>query len=681
MAPSTWTTVNGQTTRRPGVFSKTDGSALAGVGPASRGILALLLESPYGGSPLTINDISNAGQFKRLIPDPLGTPLAKCLFNPSADPRIPSGVTGVKVIRVNPALRASLTVGADPDMKINAYDWGVFGNSVQVKMETGTLASSKKVTAVLGSTTEVKDSIVVNTPVLNLSLTDSITDVDVTAHVNTASVAPRHTLGEAGASSVAIHQAVSIAEAHTWTPAAGDSVAFDSKITFQTVTAQTGKTATVIGIDKATGLPVTDTVNCTNTPTSTTHDFSAVTSIQIPGTLATDTTVAVSWYAFDLSPVTFNTIGKVIAKVQTQADRGFAATAGIGQTTFAIADMDAAGPTSLPGAGTVVPFLAQLYYLITAINSNFTLITAERVTATGDAIPTNFGPTALAGGTDGVADLAAYTAGLNLLKSQDVSHVVCMTTDASVAAALKDHVQYMAGIGRNERYGFVGLPAKSSKADIQSAIVALADRNIVPWINEVGLYDYTGTPTVYGPEYEALAEAACDCGRSNEYGLTWTYPDFLAVYENPGSGAANWTSQDDAETLLGYAANFCSYNPANSIWRVERAVTAHLIDDNPIFTSAYANESANFSTKNVRRRIETMIGHGVFTGTAEDVRQLTLTELQRQVTAKEIKAYDPRSVTVVDLGNGFDVDYMAAFTEELLFVNQTAHAVRIPTSA
>jgi hypothetical protein len=117
------------------------------------------------------------------------------------------------------------------------------------------------------------------------------------------------------------------------------------------------------------------------------------------------------------------------------------------------------------------------------------------------------------------------------------------------------------------------------------------------------------------------------------------------------------------------------------MWRVERAVTAHLIDDNPIFTSAYANESANFSTKNVRRRIEKQIGRGDFTGSAEDVRRLAVTELNRQVTKKEIKGFIMTSVTVVDLGNGFDVDYEAAFAEETLFINQTAHAVRIPTSA
>jgi hypothetical protein len=678
--------INGQVTYGEGVYTSIDSSGVSGVSPAAKGVVALLMESPTGGQPKTPVRCSNAAVLRQYLTEPDATVVGNLLFNPSKDPRIPGGAAAVYFVRVNPATQASLTrndAGGDPAMKLLAYDYGVLGNDIQCKLEAGTSgAGYKKVTAVAGSTTEVADDIKVDNDVIGFEHTDSITDASVTVHATTVQIDPLGTLGALSTSGVVVSQNVTIGELHTWTVLATDSVAFDGKLTFTCAHAQTVD-FTIIGVRKDTGATVTETLSFVGDLTKTTaYAYSSITSITVPN-LTTDTTAVVNWYAFDMIKATYNTIAKVIARIQQKTANGFDATAKIANTGFLVADLDADGPKTLPLIGTEETFEAQLYYLIAGINANITLVDAERVTATGDDIPADFGLTNLTGGTDGVASTGTggdWDDGLTAIQDININHVVCLTTDAAVHALLGTHLTYMAGRGKNERNGFCGCPAQTNIGDLWTKTLALNNRNLSFCAQQINVYDHTGTATWFDPQYTAVLACGCDAGRLTDVSLIWANVDVLDVKDNPDDGADSWTVRDNLEDLLAHGVLVLRKDVATGLRKWSRDVTTYLTDQNPIFCSVYANESTNISVKNVRAVLEAVIGRGTFTGTVQTIRQIVLGELGRQKANNEIKDYDPRSIAITDFGNGFDVDYRFAPTEAVTWIRQTAHVARMSST-
>jgi len=590
-------------------------------------------------------------------------------------------------VRVNPAEQADLTcndAGGGAAMKLSAYEYGVLGNDIQCKLEPGTSGAGYKkftavFTAVYGDTTQVKDDIKVNTDVVEFTHVDSITDASVTAHVTNVCVDPLGTLGLLGTSGVLVAQQVVLAESHTWTVLATDSVAFDGKITFTCAHAQTVD-FTIIGVNKATGLTVTELLSFVGDLSKTTaYDYSSITSISCPN-LAVDVTVQLDWFAFDMIKATYNTLAKVVARIQQKTANGFNALIKIANSGFLVADLDADGPNALPAIGTAVGFEAQLYYLIAGINDNIGLVDASRVTATGDDIPLDFGLTNLVGGTDGVAADIDWTEALESIEELDINHVTCLTTTASHHALLSDHLTYMAGKGRNERNGFCGCPAQTNIGDLWTKTIALNDRNLAFCPQQIKVYDYTGTATWFDPQYTAVLAAGCDAGRRNDVSTVWANVDVLDVMDNPDDGTDSWTVRANLDDLISHGCMVLRKDVATGLRKWSRDVTTYLTDANPIFCSVYANESTNISVKNVRAVLNAMIGRGNFTGTSQTVKQITLSELQRQKDNNEIKDFDPKSIAITDLGNGFDVDYRFAPTEAVIWIRQTAHVARMSST-
>jgi len=103
-------TFNGITQFRPGGLTKVDASALAQVGLSTNGIVGLIGESSGGGQPGEIITIDDPALAK---PSFRGGALANAIrtvFDPSDDPRVPSGAFRTLNIRVNQGTRSSLTL-------------------------------------------------------------------------------------------------------------------------------------------------------------------------------------------------------------------------------------------------------------------------------------------------------------------------------------------------------------------------------------------------------------------------------------------------------------------------------------------------------------------------------------------------------------------------------------------
>ena len=89
----------------------------------------------------------------------------------------------------------------------------------------------------------------------------------------------------------------------------------------------------------------------------------------------------------------------------------------------------------------------------------------------------------------------------------------------------------------------------------------------------------------------------------------------------------------------------------------------------------------NVSTKIARQAVENRIGDRLFNGLAGVIKGLIAAELQRQIESGIIKSFAAKSISVKDIGDGFDVSYEIAPLEPVNFIRITAHIKRSPVSA
>ena len=101
-------TFNGITQFRPGGITKVDASALAQIGLSSNGIVGLIGEAEGGEEPGEIITIDDPALAKSSFRGDALANAIKIAFDPSDDPRVPSGAFRTLNIRVNQGVRASL---------------------------------------------------------------------------------------------------------------------------------------------------------------------------------------------------------------------------------------------------------------------------------------------------------------------------------------------------------------------------------------------------------------------------------------------------------------------------------------------------------------------------------------------------------------------------------------------
>jgi hypothetical protein len=121
--------------------------------------------------------------------------------------------------------------------------------------------------------------------------------------------------------------------------------------------------------------------------------------------------------------------------------------------------------------------------------------------------PAPISTTYLSGAVTGAAVTGDWTAALSLLQTLDVQHIVVLTSNPAIWAALDAHVQYMSTVAKRERRGYVG-PAIGTSVSAVEAIPATinSDRTSVTW---PGYYDYdpNGNYVLYAPYFSAALHA------------------------------------------------------------------------------------------------------------------------------------------------------------------------------
>lgn len=674
-------TVNGRTTYLPGVISTVDASALAGLGPAPRGYIGLIGAWPCGGAPKTAQILTSAGALKYLLPARDAAIISKLAFAPSTDPRIPGGAARIVLVRGNNATQGAkaFSKSAVDQVLFASRDYGGYVNNIAAKIENvGTMTAGRKVTITLGDATEVFDNLgdwgVFSATYTGGEAATMVCTVDPTDATNIVVVA---------------YSVTKLQAAFPYLPSA---MAFDGKVKIaipaQSIPSGTPSRAFVItGVlkvaygGKAAGATDTETLTVTSGGDATTlRDWSEITSIALTGGVL-DGTATITGNAFALPKATYDTVSKVVDRINTKTAKGFVATRVTTQTGFAMARMDKTTAASIAALTPV--FTANLDILITTVANKSALVTASRVSgATG--LPDAAGPSLLVGGADGEMGASDIDDCLTVLEKQFVNHVVVLTDQylagecdvGAVHKAVVTHCEYMAGPGRDERNGWCGIPTGQTKANLKEWRRDNGNSRHVAFLPQsLTIYDDTGSKVTLDPCYTALLAAACDAGRGDGEGLAWRYVDVLGITDEPNQ----WSVADNADELVENGLMLLENDLRGIRWI--RDVTTYGIDNNPVFCSVVANESLNNSTKNVRRALETVIGKSNWSGTRAIVKSLVLAELDRQVAAREIKAYDRNSVEIVDGGNSFDVGYKVAVIESIYWVRHNVHVVRIATAA
>lgn len=687
--------INGQLILTPGVYTRTVASALGGTNPAARGILAVITEAKAGGAPAQPVLLSNSSALRTWLKgDPyLAADLDKACFSPSKDPRIPNGAQAVIFVRANPADLATLTkaAGAVNEVVFSASDYGALGNNIKVKQAGGS-STGKKVTVTDGVTTDVIDNIGAN-PMLNVSYDDT----SETAYVNWVKgiVLPFDATNYDAGVYVrwnAKHASGSGATA-TWTWNSSVKLVVDGPISVTNLDSASGVDYVFHGVDKDTGLAANETVTFaahTATTKTTTTNWSSITSIVLPDLAGADVTFEADAIAMPAS--TYNTLGKVIDRINSKGgDYKFSASAPFtGRTSFLVTDMDrtsgANGTEFGSGAADVtIPgkdFAANLHYYVAAINAGTSLLTCAKAdNATG--LPDDF--TAyefLTGGADNTADGSDWQAALDSIKNVNVSAVWVNSVEASVLSKLNSHVYYANGRGRMERVGYVGIAeddgSTSTLSELRANIAALNYCGLAdPWVQPIKDYDLDGVVQTYGPQWGALRCAAMEQGRNAEDSILFATMDIVG-YVDEGT---TWDSYNYTEQLCDAGAAFVQQDPRSLVFRIMNESTTHKTDDNPVLTSPFAVGSWLRSTQNVRIKLFDRIGRGNWTGGAETCKSVINAELERQVAAHEIKAFDPSKTTVDDLGNAFNAAWAVAPAEAIKFISGTAYVTRIPSNA
>lgn len=287
-----------------------------------------------------------------------------------------------------------------------------------------------------------------------------------------------------------------------------------------------------------------------------------------------------------------------------------------------------------------------------AINNGLTngqgpsqFVTAASVGANTDPLA-NIAFTALAGGAEGTTTSTQYTNALTKLELEDVDIVVPITSDDTITALVKAHVESMSTTkGRKERIAIVGgtpFEDSSSAADYVDDLVALADdldsERVLLVAPDIKMPDDTGVVTTYGPEF--LAAMVAGLAAAQQVGETPTNKLLKLI------GLTCAFTQDQIETLL--LGGVCPVEFIKSDgFRVVQAITTWQTDAIPLHREFSVRRVGDAIMKDLRRTLQRdFVGARGDATTVQSMLSTIVQRLQRYLSDRIITGFRNVSVTV-----------------------------------
>ena len=419
----------------------------------------------------------------------------------------------------------------------------------------------------------------------------------------------------------------------------------------------------------------------TKTTTSAWTELSQIELMEVDesdtATTAANPVITLDTWSANLGFATYDTLQSLVFALS--AVGGLTASTALGDPGILSSEICDEGLTSVDQGSS-----ASIFGLNWEIETLVSASTRVNVTSSRRIKPSNVVFRSLSGGSnygfDASGNLNSSTAVADYIAAftdlQGVKNVVIvpLTTEASVHSALSDHCKYMEGVGRDERNGYAALDLSLNKAGIKSAIASLNNRNVSAVAQGLKAYDELGVLRSYDSKMSAVVAGSMQTGSAIGMPLTNKILNVTEVSQN-----SDWGPTRSAEEMIQNGLMFARFDPDRGVvW--ERSITTSR-DSNAAFTEMSTNESVNVSTKRARKIVESRIGDRLFAGLAGVVKALIISTLQGQIEDGIIKSFNAESVTVTDIGDGFNVSYEIAPLEPVNFIRITAHIKRAPVSA
>lgn len=642
--------LNGLKVFRPAVYAEVDASALGGQ-DASTGNVCLVGSFPSfeQGESLTFTSAQALSRYDHS--DRELAHIGRVAFAPSLDERIPAGANTLTMLNVASTSQAQLALDdADGNdaLVIKSSVWGAKGNRTQVSV-TNVNTDQVTIEVVRDGASELFEDIE-SDDVASIYYDGSLLD--------TVSIYADRTLGID----------------YTWTQAESlnnGAVQFDVsdavvsgglQVSLTDNTHAAAVDVTILGVDQS-GLAASAQISFPagdSAARTTSVSFGRIDSIEA------ETTDPL--YAGDLSVTggtllgvnDFNSLRGMIEALDQFPN--VVANYLVGRDYDADA-FDAFDSNDIVGASSAVLVRCDLAEILDALSSS-RLITAERAANGVASIDWASSVNMLSGGASSSASLSDWTTALQNVESADLQIIVPWTEDEDVHAEIKKHLRLAALAGR-ERNAWVGADKNETLAQLNSRARSLNDRNIALVGQQIKLVDPLGNTVTKDPMWLALMLACMQAGSAVGTPLTRKQPDVVDVL-------GQWDGNKDASEAIQKGIVSLSFGPLG--WRVERSVTTWLRDDNPIYSEVSSNESVNASVRDLRAGLDSFIGQANRSLTANRIKSIVESRLNRQVLDGTIKAF--RDVVLEDLGDTLNVHYTVAAVEPINFIRITASVAR-----
>lgn len=644
--------LNGLKIYRPAVYATVDASALGGSSPSAGNVCVVGSFSAFEqNAPLTFMSAQALARYDHSDRDLAH--MAKVAFAPSLDERVPAGANSLTVLNVAETTQASLDlVDADGDaaLTIKSSVWGPKGNRTQVTAEN-TNTDQVTISIVRDGLTEIFEDIE-SGDVASIYYDGSLLD----------------SVGLSGDRLNGIDYEWMQSDpmnAGSLTMDVSDLASDSTLAVSLSTTAHTDNVIVAITGADLSGVSASATVvfNAGDASEQTTVAFGRIDSISATTGDAVYAGEVMVAGQRSFAPADFTTVREMIEALGQLPNVSATYSAARDYDSDAF---DAFEKVSVLGSGNAAVVRCDVQEIIDALNSS-QLVSVERPSAGTKAIAEQSSGSStalLSGGSSTSASLSDWTTALATIESADIQIVVAWSDLATVHAEVAKHLRLAALAGR-ERNAWVAAARNETLAQLNTRAKALNNRNIALIGQHVRLTAPTGEAVTRDPMWLALMMAGMQAGSPIATPLTRKAPDVLDVY-------GNWDA--DREATQAIFSGVCAMSRGPLGWRVERSVTTWLRDDNPIYSEVSANESVNASVRDLRSGLDSFIGEPNRSLTANRIKSIVESRLNRQVLDGTIKGF--RNVVLEDLGDTLRVNYEVAAVEPLNFISVTASVAR-----
>jgi hypothetical protein len=409
-------------------------------------------------------------------------------------------------------------------------------------------------------------------------------------------------------------------------------------------------TATIAGIDSATGLAGVEVLNWSlgeYQAQTTTILWSSITSIITADSASVpEPNWTVTANAFVLTTASYTNASQMADKIALAAM--YTAETGDPKTAAMVSTLlDAFPNTTILGVDGVLT--ANLQAIIDETTGS-QLATFTRATG-GTLKPANTSGF-LSGGAAVAAAGDDWTTAYEGLENVECTILVPLSVTESVLLKQRTHITYMCGAGAFERAGWGAVADRSALSVLKAAAKAQNTRHHGIVYQSPDIYDYKGNLRTLTPEYFALISAAMEAGLKRGSTLLRKRPNVVDLHCN-----AAIKPTKDADTLI--KASIVTAVKDRVGWRYERTITTHREDDNAVDTEKAANRSMNDSITDAREYLIIEIGEGTTASAPANIRSTLLSRLDWQVKENILSGYTKSSVLVSELdgGGGYSIDY------------------------